>query len=130
MPPVPCAVEAHVVERQVALLRRQPSKRQRLLRVAMVARRINPVRHEPADHTVLHPLCVERIEVRPHDRPHLFHHRPPVIRQAGKVGGDGGGGTLHGGKFFRGYLFVARMSRASEFYDDILAEFQTRHLGS
>ena len=42
------AVDAHVVESDVILLRADANERQRLFRIAMIARRIEFVRNDPA----------------------------------------------------------------------------------
>ena len=79
------AVDAHEVQRHVPLLRRKGRERQRLFRVAVVPRRIDPVRDVVSDHPVLNPLLITLVQVVQDHLPHRLDRPPPILRQRRQV---------------------------------------------
>ena len=71
-------------------------ERQRLLGVAVVARRVHPVRHVVADHAVLDSFLVILVEVLEHDLANGLDGFAPVLGQFGEVLFNGGRFALHG----------------------------------
>jgi len=64
------AVDAHQVDRQVVLLRRETRKGKRLRSIAVISGRVDLVRNEPTDHPVLDALDESFVQILVH---HLAH---------------------------------------------------------
>ena len=79
------AIDRHHVERHVVLLRRQTCKRQRLLRVAVIACRIETMWHVIADHPVLHPLFVVLVDALQDHLSYGGDGDPAIFRQLGQI---------------------------------------------
>jgi len=70
-------IHAEGVESYVALGVRQPHKGHWLLRIAVVARRVDGVRYVPTDASILNPFFESRVDIRPDDLSNLAHHFAP-----------------------------------------------------
>jgi hypothetical protein len=80
----------------VVLLRGHARERQRLLGVAVVARRVDLMGHVVSDHAVLHAFDVGFVEVFADDLANGFQGLAAVVGQFGEIFLDGGGFALHG----------------------------------